>query len=142
MRISIETKVKASLSDVWSAWTTPEDITRWNFASDEWCCPRATIDLRPNGKFSYRMESKDGSMGFDFSGKFSAIEEKKLIELHLEDNRLVKITFTDTSDGILIEETFEVEDENSAKQQKEGWQAILNNFKKHAESKKWLRDHK
>ncbi len=134
MEISIETMVDAPLERVWAAWITPEDITQWNFASEEWCCPRAEIDLQAGGKFSYRMEAKDGSMGFDFEGTFTAITPRESIEYALGDDRKVRITFTQTGSGVRVVETFEAEDAFSAEQQRQGWQSILNNFKKHVES--------
>lgn len=135
MKISVETKVNAPINDVWSAWTTPDDITHWNFASDDWCCPRAEIELKPGGQFSYRMEAKDGSMGFDFTGEFTTVEHGKRLEFKLGDQRCVEVTFREAEDGILVNETFDAEDKNSAALQKQGWQAILNNFKKYLESK-------
>jgi uncharacterized protein YndB with AHSA1/START domain len=135
MKISIETEVKASPKAVWDAWVTPEDITCWNFAIDEWCCPKAEINLKVGGKFNYRMEAKDGSMGFDFEGEFIDITPHKAIHFKLEDNRKVEVAFMETENGVKVVETFEAEDENSAEQQKQGWLSILNNFKKHVESK-------
>ena len=134
MEISIETTVNAPIEQVWSAWVTPENIKQWNFASDDWCCPDALIDLTVGGKFSYRMEAKDGSMGFDFEGKFTSIDENSHIEYALEDGRKVSITFSKVEQGIRIVETFEAEDEHSGEQQKRGWQSILNNFKRHVET--------
>lgn len=134
MQISIETLVDAPIEKVWKAWIAPEDIMQWNFAIDEWCCPDATLDFNVGGKFSYRMEAKDGSMGFDFAGEFTNIEDKKYIEFALVDNRKVKVRFTDTDRGVRVVETFDAEDENTAEQQKQGWQNILNNFKRHVEN--------
>lgn len=133
MNISIEVTVRASLARVWSAWTTPQDIVQWNYATDEWCCPRATINLKPGGKFSYRMEAKDGSMGFDFEGDFTDIEELRRIQYRLGDERKVEITFSEQGLDVHIKETFEAEDSHTAEQQRLGWQCILNNFKKHVE---------
>ena len=135
MNITIETEVKASPEAVWDAWVTPEDITSWNFAIDEWCCPTAEVNLEVGGKFNYRMEAKDGSMGFDFEGTFTKVTPNKSIHYKLEDNRLVTVEFEKTSNGVKIIETFDAEDENSAEQQKQGWQSILNNFKKYVEGK-------
>ena len=136
MDISIETTVNAPIGRVWSAWITPEDIKNWNYASDDWCCPDAKIDFAVGGKFSYRMEATDGSAGFDFEGSFTSIEVNKRIEYTMGDNRYVSITFSQTERGILIVETFEAENEHSAEQQKQGWQSILNNFKRHVETRK------
>jgi uncharacterized protein YndB with AHSA1/START domain len=133
MEITIETNIKAPIEDVWKAWTNPSDITKWNFAIDEWCCPSAEIDLSEGGNFSYRMEAKDGTMGFDFKGKFVEVIPKNCIRFLLEDDREVSIKFVDSGDFVTVTEIFEAEDENSAEQQRQGWQNILNNFKKHVE---------
>lgn len=135
MEISIETEVNAPLSTVWDAWVTPEDITRWNFAIDEWCCLKAELDLEVGGSFNYRMEAKDGSAGFDFEGEFTEITPYKSIHYTLGDDREVEVKFIETKNGVRVVETFEAEDENSAEQQKQGWLSILNNFKKHVEGK-------
>ena len=135
MKISIETEVKAPLATVWDSWVTPGDITSWNYAIDDWCCPKAEINLHAGEKFSYRMEAKDGSVGFDFEGTFTKVTLHKSIHFKLEDNRVVTVEFSETDNGVKIVETFEAEDENSAEQQKQGWQSILNNFKKHVENK-------
>ena len=136
MRISIETEVNAPLEMVWYAWVTPSDITLWNFATDEWCCPRAELNLEVGGSFNYRMEAKDGSAGFDFEGEFTEITPYKSIHYKLEDDRVVKVQFIETENGVRVIETFEAEHENSAEQQRQGWLSILNNFKKHVERKR------
>lgn len=135
MQIVIETTVNASLDQVWAAWVTPADITQWNFATDEWCCPTAKIDLVVGGSFNYRMEAKDGSFGFDFEGKFTSITPRASIEYTLGDDRIVKIVFEQTAAGVRVVETFDAEDEHSAEQQRQGWQCILDNFKKHVEQR-------
>ncbi len=135
MEISIETIIDAPPGTVWDTWVTPNDITNWNFASDDWCCPRAEIDLKVGGKFNYRMEAKDGSMGFDFDGIFTSIHPHRSINYKIADGREVKVEFIETKNGVRVVETFEAEDENSAEQQRQGWLCILNNFKKHVESK-------
>ncbi len=136
MKISIETEVKATLVQVWDAWVTPEDITCWNFAIDEWCCPSAELNLEVGGAFKYRMAAKDGSMAFDFEGTFTKIIPQNAIHFALGDNRVVTVEFIETASGVRVVETFDAEDEHSAEMQKQGWQSILNNFKKHVESKK------
>lgn len=134
MEISIETTVNVPLERVWLAWITPEDIRSWNYASDEWCCPKASVDFRVGGNFNHRMEAKDGSAGFDLEGTFTGIEEYSNIEFVLEDERTVRVEFRDTGQGIRIVETFEAENEHSVEQQRQGWQCILDNFRKHVES--------
>ena len=135
MEILIETKINAPLRTVWDAWVTPSDIICWNFAIDEWCCPRAELNLEVGGSFNYRMEAKDGSAGFDFEGIYTEIIPYKSIHYTLGDERLVKVQFNETENGVKVVEIFEAEDENSAEQQRMGWLSILNNFKKHVERK-------
>lgn len=62
------------------AYTTPEDILRWNTASDDWHTTKSTVDLRAGGAFTSRMEAKDGSFGFDFAGTYTKIVPNALIE--------------------------------------------------------------
>ena len=80
MKINVETIVRAPLEKVWQAYTTPEDITQWNAASDDWHTTTAAVDLRVGGAFSSRMEAKDGTMGFDFAGTYTKIVPHELIE--------------------------------------------------------------
>ena len=135
MEISIDTDVKAPLVSVWRSWVTPEDIIKWNFAADDWRCPSAEIDLVEGGKFSYRMEAKDGSMGFDFDGEFTCIEFEQFIEYKIGDGRKGQVEFIQTGDFVKVVERFEAENENTAEQQKQGWLCILSNFKQYVERK-------
>ena len=134
MKIAIETTVKALPEQVWRAWVTPSEIMGWNFASDDWCCPAAEIDLVEGGRFKYRMEAKDGSAGFDFEGTYTLIAPLQEIHFRLDDERAVSVVFEPGGNGIRVVETFDAEDENSAEMQRQGWQAILNNFKAHVEA--------
>ncbi|NVN19220.1 polyketide cyclase [Muricauda sp. HICW] len=133
-RIAVKVSVKANIDKVWNYWTAPEHIKNWNFATDEWCCPKVENNLRPNEKFSWRMEAKDGSMGFDFEGTYNQIVEKELISYKMSDGRKVDIEFTQNGNEIQVSETFDTEGTNSDEQQRAGWQAILGNFKKYVES--------
>jgi uncharacterized protein YndB with AHSA1/START domain len=133
--ITVETTVNVPVEKAWKYFTKPEHITKWNFASDEWHSPTAENDLRPGGKFSYRMEAKDESFGFDFGGVYDAVEEHKLIEYTIGDGRKVKIVFSGNDKTTHVTEVFEAESTNPIEMQKNGWQAILNNYKKYAESK-------
>lgn len=134
MTLTVEVTVNASIQNVWNCWTQPEHIVQWNFASDEWCCPNASNDLNIGGKFNWRMEAKDGSMGFDYWGIYTDIQPLKSIDITLGDDRKVEITFIKNEAGVRVLESFETEDENTAELQRNGWQSILNNFKKHVES--------
>lgn len=135
MKISVGTDIAASLIDTWNAWVTPADIRQWNFATEDWCCPQAEVDLRVGGTFKYRMDAKDGSMGFDFEGVYTQVVPHESIHFSLGDDRIVTVEFKETLTGTEVIETFEAEDEHSAELQKQGWQNILNNFKAYVESR-------
>lgn len=131
--ITVKTTVSTSIEKAWDFWTKPEHITNWNNASDDWHCPTATNDLKTGGKFSFTMAAKDNSMSFDFEGIYTNIIEFKLIEYVIMDGRKVSISFTDTPNGIEIIESFEPETMNPEELQRQGWQSIIDNFKKYAE---------
>lgn len=131
--ITVETTVEAPVEKVWEYWTEPTHIKKWNSASDDWHTPQAENDLRVGGKFSARMEAKDGSFGFDFGGVYDAVEENKYIEYTLGDQRKVSVTFTSQGNETKVVETFDAENTNSIEMQRGGWQAILNNFKNYTE---------
>jgi uncharacterized protein YndB with AHSA1/START domain len=132
MKIAVETKIVAPISEVWRAYTTPDDIKRWNAASEDWHTTAASVDLREGGKFSSRMEAKDGSMGFDFAGTYTKIQPPNLIEYAFGD-RTARVEFTETPGGVRVQAMFDAEDAHSIEQQRAGWQAILDNFARHVE---------
>jgi uncharacterized protein YndB with AHSA1/START domain len=131
--ITTEVKIQAPVDKVWSYWTSPQHIVKWNYASDDWHTPRAENDVRPGGKFLWRMEAKDGSFGFDFNGVYTKVEPFKLLEYTLGDDRKVLVQFQDKGQETVVTEKFEAEEINSIEMQELGWQSILNNFKKHVE---------
>lgn len=131
--ITVQNKVNAPIEKVWKCWTSPEHITKWNNASDDWHTPYAENDLRTGGKFKFTMASKDGAMSFDFGGEYTLVEQNKTIEYVLGDGRKVEISFTVTPNGVEIIESFDPETVNPHEMQRAGWQAILDNFKKHTE---------
>lgn len=132
--ITVETTVNAPVEKVWKSWTTPTDIIQWNNANDDWHTPHAENDLRVGGEFLARMEAKDGSFGFDFGGTYEDVIPNKKIVYVLGDGRRVDITFDGNGGYTKVRETFEAEEVNSIELQRNGWQAILDNFKKHTES--------
>jgi uncharacterized protein YndB with AHSA1/START domain len=132
-KITVETKISAPIEQVWRAWNTPDDIKQWNSASDDWHTTKSEVDLRVGGAFSSRMEARDGSMGFDFAGTYTNVVEHKLIESTFG-GRILLVEFITGQDGVTVRETFDPESTHSVEQQRQGWQAILNNFKKHVES--------
>ena len=132
--ITVQTILKAPIEKVWELWISPEHITQWNHASVDWHTPYAENDLKVGGKFKYTMAAKDGSMQFDFGGTYTEIVNHSLISYTIDDGRKVKITFESQENGVEIIEKFDPETENSEALQQQGWQAILDNFKKHVES--------
>jgi uncharacterized protein YndB with AHSA1/START domain len=134
MRISVESTVAAPIGAVWRAYTTPDDIKQWNSASDDWHTTAASVDLRVGGKFSSRMEAKDGSVGFDFAGTYTKVVEHEVIGYSFGD-RVAEVQFAEVPGGVKVTVTFDAETTHSEEQQREGWQAILNNFKRHVEAK-------
>jgi uncharacterized protein YndB with AHSA1/START domain len=134
MKITVETIVKAPVAKVWGGYTTPDDIKQWNTASADWHTTKATVDLRVGGAFTSRMEAKDGSFGFDFAGTYTRIVPDELIEYSFGD-RTGTVEFATGADGVTVRVTFDAESENPVEQQRQGWQAILNNFAKHVEAR-------
>jgi uncharacterized protein YndB with AHSA1/START domain len=135
MKISVETLVKAPIADIWRAWTTPADIVKWNTASPDWHTTTASVDLRVGGEFSSRMEAKDASMGFDFAGTYTLIVEHERIEAAFGE-RSLQVEFVPGADGVTVRETFDAETSYPPEQQRQGWQAILDNFARHVEGRR------
>lgn len=134
MNITVESIVRAPLAQVWSAYTTPDDIKQWNTASEDWHTTESTVDLRVGGVFSSRMEAKDGSFGFDFAGTYTRIVPHELIE-YAFGGRTGVVEFISGAAGVNVRVTFEAESENPEEMQRQGWQAILNNFAKYVEAR-------
>lgn len=126
--------INAPVSKVWKLWSEPEHIKKWNAASDDWHTTKSENDLRVGGKFSSRMEAKDGSFGFDFGGEYDTVIEHELIEYTLGDSRKVSNVFKSDGEKTDVTVTFEAEEMNPVEMQQGGWQAILDNFKKYVES--------
>ena len=133
-KVTIETIINAPTSKVWEYWNGPEHIVNWAFASDTWEAYGAENDLRVGGKFKTTMAAKDKSASFDFGGTYTDVLEHKLIEYDMDDMRNVRSEFIETSEGVKVVQSFDPESENSIELQKNGWQAILDNFKKYVES--------
>ncbi len=134
MKITVETLVNAPVAKVWSAYTTPHDIKQWNAASDDWHTTESAVDLRVGGAFVSRMEAKDGSFGFDFAGTYTKVVPHQLIEYSFDDRRAA-VEFASGENGVTVRVTFDAEAENSVERQRQGWQAILNRFARHVESR-------
>lgn len=132
-KVTVEAVIQAPMEKVWSRWTEPEHITKWNQASEDWHAPKAENDLRAGGKFLTRMEAKDGSMGFDFEGVYDEVKLHELISYTIGDGRRVEITFADQGGATKVVETFDAEGTHPVEFQQAGWQAILDNFKKYTE---------
>ncbi len=133
-KITINTIINANIQKVWEYYTLSEHITKWNFALDTWHCPYASNDLRIGGKFVARMETRDGSIGFDFEGVYNEVIKYKKIAYTMPDNRQVQIYFNQKNDNTEVVIIFDAEQINPLEMQRDGWQAILNNFKKYVET--------
>jgi uncharacterized protein YndB with AHSA1/START domain len=132
--ITVKSTINESIDKVWEFWTLPEHITKWSFASPDWHTPYAENDLREGGKFKSTMAAKDGSMSFDFEGEYTLVEKNKAIEYIMADGRKVEISFSTTSNGVEVTESFDPETQNPEEMQRGGWQAILDNFKSYIET--------
>lgn len=134
-RITVEALANAPVAKVWKTWNTPADIMQWNAADPSWHSPSSENDLRTGGKFKHRMEAKDGSFGFDFEGVYDNVDQHKEISYTMSDGRKATTLFAEQNGKTRIETTFDAETQNDPKFQKQGWQAILNNFVRYVESK-------
>lgn len=131
--ITVEALINASEDRVWTLWTNPEDIMVWNTASDDWHTTAATNDLQVGGKFSSTMAAKDGSFSFDFEGTYTKVRKNQTIAYVMSDGRKAETTFTKKDEQTLVTTVFDAESENPVEMQRDGWQAIMNNFKAYAE---------
>ena len=135
--ITVSTRVEAPVAKVWECWTNPDHIVQWNAASDDWCCPRASNDVRVGGELNSRMEARDGSMGFDFSAIYTEVEPHALLAFRMgegDEARGVRVEFKEDGDGTVVTETFKPENTFPIEMQRAGWQSILDRFKAHVES--------
>lgn len=133
-KITVETLIDAPVERVWEAYSTPEDIIQWNFASDDWCCPSAEADLKVGGAYKARMEAKDGSVGFDFEAVYDEVDPQKALTMAMSDGRKARTTFESVNGKTKVTTTFDAEDQNPIDMQRDGWQAILNSFKRNVEA--------
>jgi uncharacterized protein YndB with AHSA1/START domain len=131
--VTVEATINAPIEKVWERWTNPNHIVNWNNASDDWYTPFAENDLRPGGTFTYRMAARDGSFAFDFGGTYDDVHQLELISYVIADGRHVQITFEAHDNQTIVTESFEAEQQNAIDLQRDGWQAIMNNFKRYAE---------
>lgn len=133
-KITVQVAVNAPIEKVWDKLNTPKDIEQWNQASPDWHCLNAMNNLEVGGKLKSTMAAKDGSFSFDFVGIYDEIIPQKYIKYHMEDGRVVEISFQEKEHHALVTETFDAENQNPEEIQKQGWQAILNSFKNHVET--------
>ncbi|MFL6489207.1 MAG: SRPBCC family protein [Nitrososphaera sp.] len=134
--ITVQAVINAPVEQVWKLYTESEHVMKWNNASNDWHTPRAENDLKVGGRFHYRMEAKDGSSGFDFDGTYEQVKTNELIVYSISEGRKVQVIFTkDNNTRIKMATTFEAESTNPIEMQRDGWQAILNNFKKYVETR-------
>jgi uncharacterized protein YndB with AHSA1/START domain len=132
--VTVEATVNAPVEKVWTYWSEPKHITKWCQASDDWHAPYAENDLKTGGLFKTTMAAKDGSFSFDFGGEYTDVRLHRLMAYKLGDGREVKVTFAGDGNNTKVTEIFDAETTHSVDQQRAGWQAILDNFKKYTES--------
>lgn len=133
-KITVKATAAVPVQKVWNMWNSPNDIMRWNSADPSWHCPSSQNDLKEGGRFNNRMEARDGSFGFDFEGIYDKVDLHKEITYTMTDGRRVTTLFTQHDGRTDIESTFDAESQNDPEFQRQGWQAILDNFIKYAES--------
>jgi uncharacterized protein YndB with AHSA1/START domain len=132
--IRVETVVDVTLQKAWKTWTSPEGICNWNNASDDWYTPQVVNDVRVGGRFVFTMSSRDETTRFDFCGEYTEVIEEQKLGYTMDDGRKATVSFERIDGGVRIVEVFDPENINAVELQKEGWQAILNNFKRYVES--------
>ncbi|PZD79341.1 SRPBCC family protein [Mesonia sp. K7] len=132
-KVTISAEVNSPVDKVWERWNEPKHITQWNFATDDWCCPKAENNLQAGGKYLARMEAKDGGFGFDFEATYDEVKNQENISYTMPDGRQATTLFEPEGNKTKITTTFDAENVNSVEMQRDGWQAILNNFKKYTE---------
>lgn len=132
-KITIKATVSADKQKVWDYYTKPEHITKWNFADPSWHCPTATNDLKVGGRYVARMEAKDGSFGFDFEAIYNEVTDGEKFTYTMTDNRVVEAIFKELGNKTELTIIFDAESENPVDMQQQGWQSILDNFKKYTE---------
>lgn len=133
--ITVKSSVNAGLDKVWDYYNEPAHVQQWNAAHESWHCPKAENDLREGGRFSYRMEARDGSFGFDFGGVYDSVKPKESFSYTMDDQRKVVVSFIpegEAQTNVVV--MFDPEAQNPAEMQEQGWQAILDNFKNYAET--------
>jgi len=132
-KISVTATINSPIKEVWEKWTNPAHVIHWNFAHESWHCPKATANLQVGGEFHYLMAAKDGSFEFDFWGTFQAIEKEKYLKIVIGDGREMEVYFQHSINGTEVREVFDPENQNPPEMQQQGWQAILNQFKRYVE---------
>lgn len=132
-KITIQAVVAADRQKTWDCYTQPEHITKWNFATDTWHCPAASNDMRVGGKYLARMEAKDGSFAFDFEAVYNEIVDGEKFTYTMPDNREIQVSFEKMDDKTRVTVTFDPENVNPVDLQRDGWQSILDNFRRYAE---------
>jgi len=132
--IHISASINASIEKVWGKWISVSDIKNWAFASGDWASEGIENNVEVGGIFKARHFAKDGTAEFELSWTYVKVEPFKLLYYTMDDGRKVEVIFSQTEEGTQIEQSFEPETENPEEQQRAGWQAFLDNFKKFVES--------
>lgn len=131
--ITVEVFVDAPLKEVWTFWTAPQHIIKWNQPSADWRTARVENEPWTGGRFLYVMEAKDGSAGFDFQGVYDKVVDSEMISYTLSDGRKATNTFSETGTGTTITETFEPEPGLPDEDQRLFVTAVLESFRTYVE---------
>lgn len=78
------------------------------------------------------MEAKDGSYGFDFNAIYTEINFGNGFTYEFG-GCFATVTFEEQQGQTVVTMAFDPETKNSLELQRNGWQAILDNFKKYTE---------
>jgi len=132
--LKAQVSVNLPVNLVWDYWTSPAHIQAWNNVDENWHTPLVEIDLKSGGEFLYRMESKDGTQGFDHQGRYLHVIPYQRIEYELTDGRKSLVEFVEEIGKTRIIETFDPESKTPLDIQQEFCTSILRNFKNHAET--------
>jgi len=127
------TEVSVPVEKVWELWTTPAHIMQWNKLSDDWHNTKIENDLQAGGRFLFAMGLKNGTFSFDFCGTYNQVKPNELIAYTLDDGRKSTITFN-AGPPVKITEAFEANQTDPVDMQLQFCQAVLDRFKKYAES--------
>jgi uncharacterized protein YndB with AHSA1/START domain len=121
-KITVETSVHAPIDRVWAAWNDPRAMEQWNAASPDAHRASAICEVA-----APRACRRGTAASLRFEGTYTRVAPQRLIEYTLGDGRRCASSSLHWPMASRCE-SFDAEDSHSAEQQRQGWQAILDNF--------------